>query len=214
MQIRTYTVGPMDNNTYVMVDDRASRCVVVDTGLGADEVVAVLKADGLVPDMVLSTHAHLDHVVCNALFARGFGCEVALHPDDLDLLHALPAQAEWFGVETPEIVEPTVTLADEMELQVGDDTVRVVHSPGHSPGHVCLEGDGWVIVGDVIFAGSIGRTDLPGGDYATLMRSIERCILRHPDDTVLYPGHGPRTTVGAERRGNPFLLEGGRQLWT
>lgn len=212
MQVYCYTVGPMANNVYTIIEDSGPRCILVDPGLGAEELMPVLQQKGLSVEIVLNTHAHLDHVACNALYADVYGCPVALHAADLDLLHALPEQAAWFGLSIPRIVEPRVWLEDGMCIELGSEAVRIFHTPGHSPGHVCVASNDWVIVGDLVFAGGIGRTDLPGGDYRRLMESIHQRLLVLPDAMKLYPGHGPATTVGYERRTNPFLT-GGNSIW-
>lgn len=198
----------MDNNMYVVVDAATSEAVVIDPGFGSEQVLDAVISEGLKVTHVLNTHAHLDHVAENARFVEALGCGLGLHPSDLPLMRALSEQAAWFGVAAPKVVEPTLELEEGKGIKVGRDTLQVLHTPGHTPGHVCFFGPKWLIVGDVIFAGSIGRTDLPGGDHAELMRSINRHVLSFADAFELHPGHGPSTTVGRERRTNPFLTEG------
>jgi glyoxylase-like metal-dependent hydrolase (beta-lactamase superfamily II) len=154
---------------------------------------------------VLNTHAHLDHIAENAAIVAAFGAGLALHPADRPLMDAAAMQADWFGVPTPTMVAPTLDLADGMDIALGRHAVRVLHTPGHSPGSGCFTGRDWVVVGDLVFAGGIGRADLPGGDYETLVASIRSSILTLDDPVRLYPGHGPATTVGHERRTNPYL---------
>jgi len=155
---------------------------------------------------VVLTHAHLDHVLGVPSIAAETGAPVWLHPADRPLYDAVPDQAVWFGLAPPErLTAPDQDLAHGARLQVGGLSFEVRHAPGHSPGSVCLLGPGVVLSGDVLFAGSIGRTDLPGGDFETLIASIERELLPLPDDTILYSGHGPETTIGRERQTNPFL---------
>lgn len=209
MQIRTFAAGPMGNNMYLIEPDDDSGSILVDACLGGESVVRQVQGAGTRVKLLVLTHAHLDHVAATALAAETFGCPVAMHDGDAPLLQALAEQAAWFGLPTPPAFQVSQTLSHNTELPVGGESVRVLHTPGHSPGHVCLLGDGWAIVGDLVFAGSIGRADLPGGDMKTLMASIRDHILTLPDNTVLYPGHGPSTTVGVERRTNPFLVNGG-----
>jgi glyoxylase-like metal-dependent hydrolase (beta-lactamase superfamily II) len=209
MILQVYNVGPMDNNTYVIGDEATHEAMVVDPGFGSETVLDALEGSEWRIRLVLNTHAHLDHVAENAAFVKRFECGLALHPGDMPLMESMNSQAQWFGVPTPQTVTPTVALSDGMVLSIGGESVRVVHTPGHSPGSVCFAGPDWIIVGDLVFAGGIGRADLPGGDYETLIASIRDRILSEDDAVSLHPGHGPATTVGRERRTNPFLIGGG-----
>ncbi|MGH9260399.1 MAG: MBL fold metallo-hydrolase, partial [Acidimicrobiales bacterium] len=148
---------------------------------------------------------HVDHVLGVPQVKAATGAPVFLHPADLPLYHAAPAQAEWFGLRAPTLPAPDRAFAHGEVARVGELAFAVRHTPGHSPGSVSLVGQGVVFGGDVLFAGSIGRTDLPGGDFESLIASIERELLVLPDATVVHSGHGPDTTVGEERRTNPFL---------
>lgn len=210
MRVLGLTVGPMQENAYVAADEASGACAVIDPGAEADRLLgAVRRAGG--PDArvvaILLTHAHLDHVGAVAELRAATGAPVHLHPADLPLYRAAPEQARAYGWSFPAPPEPDHALSDGAEIRVGGALLRVRHAPGHAPGHVVLVGPGLAFVGDCVFAGSIGRTDLPGGDGPTLLRSITRTILSLPEETVLYPGHGPATTVARERASNPFLLE-------
>ncbi|NLI01618.1 MAG: MBL fold metallo-hydrolase [Chthonomonadales bacterium] len=205
MTLRAFNVGPMDNNTYLIGDEATREAFIVDPGFGTAPIMDQVNSDGWTVRTVLNTHAHLDHIAENALFVEVFGAGLALHPADRALMDAAGAQAQWFGVPPPRMVTPTHDLWDGEELALGGSSVRVIHTPGHSPGSVCFAGPDWIVVGDLIFAGGIGRADLPGGDYDTLIESIRSRILTLDDTVRLYPGHGPSTTVGQERRTNPFL---------
>jgi len=207
LTLRTYTVGPMDNNTFLIGDERSRDAVIVDPGFGSEDVLDEIRSEGWAVRLILNTHAHLDHVSENAAFADAFGCGIGLHPADGPLMEALSVQAGWFGVPAPRTVAPSLALADGMRVAIGGESVDVIHTPGHSPGSVCFAGPDWVVVGDLVFAGGIGRADLPGGDYDTLISSIRSRILSLDDGVRLFPGHGPATTVGQERRTNPFLLD-------
>lgn len=211
MHIERYVVGPMENNFYlVSAEPGATDVVAIDPGFGADSLISHLKSQGKTVVQVLLTHAHLDHVAATARFVEEFHCSVAAHPGEREALSSIPAQAEWFGVPPPPPFEVTVWLEDQGRISVGGETLQVHHTPGHSPGHVCYLASDWAVVGDLIFAGSVGRADLPGGEYGTLMRTLQRFVLSLDDTMVLHPGHGPSTTVGTEKRYNPFLKEAAR----
>jgi len=177
----------------------------VDAGAAAPEAIAAARAAGDTIEAIVLTHAHVDHVDGLAGAKRETGVPIYLHPDDTRLYEAAPMQAEWFGLRMEPLPPVDHPLAHGGTVQVGECTLAVRHAPGHAPGHVILVGDGVALVGDVIFLNSIGRTDLPGGDLPTLMKSIREQVLTLPDDTALYNGHGPATTVGHERRTNPFV---------
>jgi hydroxyacylglutathione hydrolase len=205
MQVTTFNVGPLDNNTYVVTDDAGTAAAIVDPAFDSQGVWDAVVRRGLSVAWVIDTHAHLDHVAENAFFTERSGAPLALHADDLPLLRAVREQAAWFNIEPPALVEPGRLLADGDTIALGGEELRVVHTPGHSPGGVCLLAADFAIVGDVLFAGSVGRADLPGGDMDVLLQSIRARLLVLPDSTTVYPGHGPQTTIGIERRTNPYL---------
>ena len=210
MRIVQIPNGQFVQNCYLVVDERAGECAVVDPGEEAGLILHKLAATGAKPVAIWLTHAHLDHVLGVPRVAAETGVPVWLHPADRPLYDAVPEQATWFGLQTPALPPPDRTFAHGDTMRVGDLTFQVRHTPGHSPGSVCLVGPGVVLGGDVLFAGSIGRTDLPGGDFETLIASIERELLSLPEATIVYTGHGPETTVGHERRSNPFLTGAAR----
>lgn len=205
MKIIGFPVGPLQANAYLAICEETGRCALVDPGAEAERLLAAAATEGAQIDSILLTHAHLDHIGGVAAAKRETGVPVCLHTADAGLYRAAPMQAQGFGLQLEQPPEPDRELEDGQILEVGRGRLEVRHTPGHSPGHVCLVGDGFALVGDCVFAGSIGRTDLPGGDYTTLMESINEKLLTLPDDTVLYSGHGPETTVGRERQSNPFL---------
>ncbi len=205
MKVLGFAVGPLQANAYLAICEETGRCALVDPGAEAERLLAAAANEGAEIDSILLTHAHLDHIGGVAGAKRETGVPVYLHSADAGLYRAAPIQARGFGLQLEEQPEPDRELEDGQVIEVGKGTLEVRHTPGHSPGHVCLIGDGFALVGDCVFAGSIGRTDLPGGDYRTLMDSINEKLLTLPDDTLLYSGHGPETTVGRERRTNPFL---------
>jgi hydroxyacylglutathione hydrolase len=210
MRIVQIPNGQFVQNCYLVVDERAGECAIVDPGEEAGLILDKIAATGAKPVAIWLTHAHLDHVLGVPRVAAETGVPVWLHPADRPLYDAVPEQATWFGLQAPALPPPDRTFAHGDTVRVGDLTFQVRHTPGHSPGSVCLVGPGVVLGGDVLFAGSIGRTDLPGGDFDTLIASIERELLSLPEATIVYTGHGPETTVGHERRSNPFLTGAAR----
>ncbi len=198
--------GPFAQNAFLVTCTRTGKAVLVDPGGATPEALAEAKRQGTQVELIVLTHAHLDHVDGVALAKRETGAPVLLHRDAEAMYHAAPQQAQMFGVyaEAPPPVDGYLEPGEPVRF--GECELAVRYTPGHAPGHVTLVGEGYALVGDVVFRGSIGRTDLPGGDFQRLMRSIREEILTLPDETALYSGHGPETTVGFERVANPFLV--------
>ena len=205
MKIVAIPNGGFLENTYLLVDEASAECAVVDPGEAAGLILHKIAETGARPVAIWLTHAHIDHVLGVGRVREATGAPVYLHPGDRPLYDGLPEQASWFGLAADVPPPPDRAFAAGDTVAVGGLAFSVRHTPGHSPGGVCLVGPGCAFVGDVIFKGSIGRTDLPGGDFDTLIASIVRELLVLPDATILYTGHGPETTVGAERRSNPYL---------
>ncbi len=210
MRIERFAGGPFDQNTFLLTCSETGVCVVVDPGGGTPELMKVLEKRGVAPKAILLTHSHLDHVDgIPYLISRWPDLPVRMHPLDRPLWDAVPQQAAMFGLPLPgALPTPVMDLAEGETLAFGETLrLEIRFAPGHAPGHVIFvhHGAGEVIAGDVIFAGSIGRTDLPGGDHTELIRSIHREVLSLEDEVRLHPGHGPSTTVGRERASNPFL---------
>lgn len=206
MKIVRIPNGVFAENCYLVVDEQAGQCAIVDPGEEAGLILHKIAETGTKPVAIWLTHAHLDHVLGVGRLVAETDAPVWLHPADRPLYDGVPEQASWFGLgETPPLPAPDRDLVHGEQLAVGALRFAVRHAPGHSPGSVCLIGQGVAFSGDVLFAGSVGRTDLPGGDVETLIASIERELLPLPDDTILYSGHGPESTIGRERRTNPFL---------
>lgn len=206
MLIKSFVIGPMESNAYILADEGTRRAAVIDPGIGSEHLLEVLEAEGLRLDLVLNTHGHFDHVVCDGYFSSKTGARLLIHEADLPLLRQMPDLARHYGFTVAEPPQPDGFLGDGDVVAVGDLAVRVYHTPGHSPGGVCLHVGDALFAGDTLFAGSIGRTDVPGGSYQDLIASIRSKLLPLPDATVVYTGHGPQTSIGDERRYNPFLV--------
>lgn len=207
-QILALQLGPIQTNGYIVADPAAGAAVVIDPGAQAGRVLAALRAPGWSLTHILLTHAHFDHIGGVAELAEATGAPVAIHPLELPLLRAGGGGA-LFGVEAPACPEPSILLTAGQALTCGALSFQVLFVPGHTPGHVafyCPQA-GAVFSGDVLFQDGIGRTDLPGGDYPALMDSLHSVLLKLPPATVVYSGHGPATTIGAEIHGNPFLAD-------
>lgn len=199
------TNGGFAENCYLLADPDRREAVVIDPGEEAPLFLARLAHERWTPTAIWLTHAHLDHVAGVAEVAASTRVPVLLHPADRALYDGVPRQAAMFGLSMEAPPPPDGELAEGQMLKVGGLEFAVLHTPGHSPGGVTIHGHGLAFTGDALFAGSIGRTDLPGGDAETLVASIRKKLYRLPNDTVVYSGHGPETTIGAEKRGNPFV---------
>ena len=210
MRVKVVPVTPFEQNCSVVWCERTLRAAVVDPGGDLDRVLAVVDAEGLQLEKILLTHGHLDHAGATAELARRAGLPIE-GPEQADRfwIEQMPQQARMFGFGRAESFEPTRWLQHGDTVTVGDETLQVLHCPGHTPGHVVFfqEGDRFAIVGDVLFAGSIGRTDFPRGNHEQLLQSIRGKLFPLGDDVVFLPGHGPTSTFGEERRGNPFVAD-------
>jgi hydroxyacylglutathione hydrolase len=197
--------GQFGENCWLLADRRTGDAVMIDPGEEPAMFLAELDTRRWTLRAIWITHGHIDHILGVAAVKRATGAPVYLHPADRPLYDALAEQGAWFGLRADPPPPPDQALAAGQQLMVGGLEFTVRHTPGHSPGSVSFVGQGTIFGGDVLFNGSIGRTDLPGGDLATLMRSIQRDFLSLPDSTVVRSGHGPETTIGVERLTNPFL---------
>jgi glyoxylase-like metal-dependent hydrolase (beta-lactamase superfamily II) len=205
VKIETFVVGALQNNCYLIADKVSGRAAIVDPGLESEPVLEAVRAAGLELDSIILTHAHFDHVAGCGLFP---GVPIIMHPDDLSLVERAPETARLFGYAVEPPPPPSRLVREGDRIAVGGVQIQVLETPGHTPGGISLLAGEGVFVGDTLFAGSIGRTDLAGGSYETLLRSIRAKLLPLPDSTAVYPGHGPATTIGEERRDNPFLRRG------
>ncbi len=204
-ETRRLVLGPFQANCYLVRGPGASGAALIDPGAEPERIEAALAAWDLPLEAILLTHAHLDHVGAVGALLERRSVPLYLHPDDLPLYRGAPQQAAAFGLSAAPLPEPDRAFEHGDRVRVAGLDLEVRHAPGHSPGGVVLVADGQAFVGDCVFAGSIGRTDLPGGDPRTLLGSIREQILTLPEETVLHPGHGPETTVGREAASNPFL---------
>lgn len=197
--------GQFSENCYLLADRATGRAVMIDPGEEPRLFLAELDTRRLTLEAIWLTHGHIDHIMGVRAVKEVTGVPVLLHPADRSLYDSLPRQGEWMGLALEVPPPPDAELADGQELRLGEHRFQVRHTPGHSPGSVSFLGAGVVLGGDVLFSGSIGRTDLPGGDFATLLNSIQSVFLALPDSTTVLSGHGPETTIGVERMTNPFL---------
>ena len=207
MILETFPVGPLQCNCTLLADEEAGEAIIVDPGDEVSRIYRRLSDQGLKLKQILVTHAHIDHVGGALKLKRLTGAPILLNENDLPLLNMMEAQAAWVGVPAPEVAGPDANLEDGMQVGLDRYPAQVLHTPGHTHGSVCLHFEPlkMVLAGDTLFAGSIGRTDLPGGNPRQIIESIESRLLILPDDTRVLPGHGPQTTIGSERNRNPFL---------
>jgi glyoxylase-like metal-dependent hydrolase (beta-lactamase superfamily II) len=207
MILETFPVGPLQCNCTILADEETREAIVIDPGDEISRIQRRLTALGLTLKQILVTHAHIDHVGGALKLKSLTGAPIFLNEADLPLLGIMAEQAAWVGVPTPETAPPDEALTDGRVVGLATYPAQVIHTPGHTQGSVCLHFAPlkMVLAGDTLFAGSIGRTDLPGGNYDQILDSIQTRLLTLPDDTRVVPGHGPATSMGSERKSNPFL---------
>ena len=200
-------VGPLQCNCSILGDEASREAIVVDPGAEIDRITAVLARHRLTVKQILITHAHIDHIAGAAKLKALTGAPVLYNQNDLPLAKMMDLQAAWLGMPTPEVHPPDDTLDEGRLIAITGLTGQILHTPGHTQGSVCLHipDQKLLLAGDTLFAGSVGRTDLPGGDGPTLIRSIHSKLLTLPEDTSVVPGHGPNTTIVEEKENNPFL---------
>jgi hydroxyacylglutathione hydrolase len=205
-----FPVGPLQCNCSVIGDDTTRDAIVIDPGDDIQNVLSVIAKHQLQVKQIVITHAHIDHVGGAMKLRAATGAPILLNQNDYDLLKMLDVQAAWIGMASPGKVEIDQTVGESDLVRAGSLAATVLHTPGHTEGSICLyfAGEKKLIAGDTLFAGSIGRTDLPGGSYSKIIRSLHEKVLALPDETIVVPGHGPLTTIGEERESNPFLTDG------
>jgi hydroxyacylglutathione hydrolase len=210
MILEMLTVGPFQENCYIVGDEESGAGVLVDPGDEAARIALAVEQTELEIQSIIVTHAHIDHVGAVGALVDEYACPVLMHTEAEPMLSHLPTQAMMMGLKFGKVPTVDRNIGDGEVLEVGALRLSSLYTPGHAPGHLSfyVADEGFVLSGDAIFAGSIGRVDLPGGDMGLLMRSINEKLITLPDETRVYPGHGPQTTVGNERVSNPFLQGG------
>jgi hydroxyacylglutathione hydrolase len=203
MITRGLAVGPLESNCFVIGNGNSRKAMVVDPGDEPDRIIDVIRSEGLVVDYIVCTHAHFDHVGAIPKIKKETGAKVVIHRDEIDIYHGAADMAAFWGYNISPLPEPDFFVDDDDEIKIGDLTFRVLHTPGHSPGSMCLFGEGIVITGDTLFAGSVGRTDFHGGDMNKLRTSFDR-LMSLPPATKVLAGHGPDSTIETERSENFF----------
>jgi glyoxylase-like metal-dependent hydrolase (beta-lactamase superfamily II) len=205
MLLMRRVVGPLQVNCFIVADERTREAIVIDPGDDAQDLLRMIREKDLKVKYIVNTHAHFDHVSANKALKEATGAELLVHEGDAPLLAAVSQHAKMFGMTAPSSPPADRYVKHGDVIAAGGVSLKVLHTPGHSPGGICLLGDGFVFTGDALFESSIGRTDLPGGDLMTLINAIKEHLMTLPDDTQVFCGHGPATTIGAERQENPFL---------
>jgi len=208
LAIHQLTVGPLQVNCFLVACRKTGEAMVIDPGEEGDRILYLAETEGYKISKVVNTHGHFDHIGANQQIVDATNATFLMHKDDLQVLQNARNHAQVYGLSVNPSPLPDQFLKQGDTFQVGEQTFTVFHVPGHSPGGICLLSDGHLFVGDVLFAGSIGRTDLPGGDFDALVEGVREQLFSLPDETVVHPGHGPDTTIGREKRTNPFVGEG------
>lgn len=207
--IKQLRVGPLDVNCYILYDNESKDGAVIDPGGNAEEIAGIVKEAGLTIKYIINTHGHFDHVGGNGDLKALVDAPLAIGEGDAHMLGDAAGQAAVYGIYVAESPKPDILLTDGEEIALGNIKIKVLHTPGHTEGGLCLyiEDDGILFTGDTLFAGSIGRTDLPGGSYDVLMNSIKTKLIPLPDDVKVYTGHEGSSTMGQEKKTNPYLQE-------
>lgn len=210
LKIKSFVFSPIQENTYLIYNE-FNDCIIIDPGCyfphEKDELAAFITQSGLKPQMLLNTHCHLDHVFGNKFVAEKYELTLQLHEKEKLLLDYAPTSGLMYDLPFDNYTGPYIYLKEGDTVKLGEDELKVIEAPGHSPGHICFycEKQHFIISGDVLFNRSIGRTDLPGGNHQTLIKNIKEKLFVLPDKTIVYSGHGPETTIGEEKKYNPFL---------
>ncbi|PTN08390.1 MBL fold metallo-hydrolase [Mangrovibacterium marinum] len=210
IQVKKFTFNPIQENTYLLYDE-TGECIIVDAGCYFDyeqkELTDFVEQNQLTPVKLVNTHCHLDHIFGVSFCRSKYNIPFLAHQDDAFLVDEIVAHGERFGIPTEPVDGPDGFIDEQDEIQFGNSSLKVIHVPGHAPGHLVLHSpeQNFLLAGDVLFYGSIGRTDLPKGNYEQLISNIQQKLLVLPDETVVYSGHGPETSIGFEKKSNPFL---------
>lgn len=210
IEVKSFVCNPFQENTYIIYDE-SNECVIIDpgmyTGKEQDTITQFISNNNLTPVLLLNTHCHIDHVLGNKFIYDTYGLLPNFHEGELPVITSVPAYSAPMGIQYEVSPLPEIYLKESGTITFGNSSVDILFAPGHSPAHVCFysKEDDFLIGGDVLFFRSIGRTDMPGGDYDQLIESITQTLFKLPDSCTVYPGHGPETTIGYEKQHNPFL---------
>jgi glyoxylase-like metal-dependent hydrolase (beta-lactamase superfamily II) len=214
VEFQCYALGPFVENCYLLVGPSRRKAAIVDPGLDSDVLLELIQERGLELEWIINTHGHVDHVAGNHFFKNNSGARLIIHPGDREFLKRVKSQAAMFGIEAEDSPPPDADFEEGKPFLFDGAEFEVIHTPGHSPGGVCLRLDNHLLVGDTLFKGSIGRSDLPGGSHRVLVESIRNKLFRLPGETICLPGHGPETTLAEERLTNPFVSNGAAGIYS
>lgn len=203
--VEVLVVGPIEENCYVLRDEETNEGIIIDAGDNGQEILAYVRDSGLKPIMLVNTHGHWDHIGAVDFLRDQLDIKLAIHKDDAFMLTASEEEMAAYSIFIGKKRPAEILLNDGDEISFGNSKLKAIHTPGHTEGGICLYGGGCLFSGDTLFAGSVGRTDLPGGDYQAIIHSVNVKLSEVADDTRVYPGHGPVTTMGRERRCNPYM---------
>jgi hydroxyacylglutathione hydrolase len=206
MIIKKLVIGPLENNCYIIADEQTREAFIVDPGDEPDRILDLISENRFKPIYIICTHAHFDHIAVISDIKHETDIKIVLHRDDLELYRHVKSQAALWGYELDSLPDPDLFVAESDTLAIGNLKFKILHTPGHSPGGICVYGEGIIITGDTLFAGSVGRTDLYGGDMEQLKISYKR-LMSLPEDVRVFPGHGPETTIKKEKVDNFFTYE-------
>jgi len=203
--IETISVGPLETNCYVVAAGEGKPAAVIDPGDDVDKILQAVNSRNLKVTHIINTHGHYDHIGADSALATATGAKIYIHSLDANILSDSQSNLSLFLGSDFKMNDETVKISDGDELDIGGLRLKIIHTPGHTPGGISLSTDNVIFVGDLIFSGSVGRTDLKGGDFDALMASISKIALNNPDSAKIYPGHGPSTTIGTEKENNPYI---------
>jgi glyoxylase-like metal-dependent hydrolase (beta-lactamase superfamily II) len=209
--LKTFVFNPFQENTYLLFDE-SKKCIIIDPGMYTEserkEIIDFIGSIGLIPEAIVNTHCHVDHILGCHFLKEKYTLPFYIHPLEMKSLESAQQFGDFFDIKIEQLPSPDFYLSDDDNFKFGSSSLQIMHVPGHSEGSVALysEADNFVLTGDVLFSGSIGRTDLPGGDYQTLIKSIREKLISLPGKVKVYPGHGPETSIQMEYDTNPFLV--------